>query len=72
MCPVIDGDELHGSLIASPKRDDLRRDGRYALHSFPADDNEDAFYITGSAAVVTDRRSWDSVASRFLDERKVT
>ncbi|MDQ3216729.1 MAG: hypothetical protein M3Q18_02515 [Actinomycetota bacterium] len=24
-------------------------DGRYAMHSFPAEQNEDAFYITGKA-----------------------
>lgn len=72
MCPVIDGDELYGLLIPSPKRDDLHRDGRYAMHSFPTDDNEDAFSITGSAAVVNDRLAWDSVAARFLQERKWT
>jgi len=69
MCPVIDGDELYAFLIPSPKRRDLHRDGRYAMHSFPADDNEDAFSITGSAAEVSDRRAWDEVAARFLAER---
>ncbi len=69
LCPVIDGDELYGLLIPSPKRDDLQRDGRYALHSFPTDDNEDAFYVTGSAAVVHDRSASESVAARFLSER---
>jgi hypothetical protein len=72
MCPVIDGDGLYGLLIPSPKRDDLHRDGRYAMHSFPTDDNEDAFSITGSAAVVNDRLAWDSVAARFLQERNWT
>jgi hypothetical protein len=72
MCPVIDGGELYGLLIPSPKRDDLHRDGRYAMHSFPTDDNEDAFSITGSAAVVNDRVARDSVAARFLQERKWT
>ena len=69
MCPVIDGDELYALLVPSPKRDDLHRDGRYALHSFPTDDNEDAFYITGSAVAVNDPRAWDAVAARFLQER---
>jgi hypothetical protein len=72
VCPVIDGDELYALLIPSPKRDDLHRDRRYALHSFPADDNEDAFSITGSAADVSDRSAWDSVAAQFLRERKLT
>ena len=69
MCPVIDGDELYAFLVPSPKRRDLHRDGRYAMHSFPADDNEDAFSITGSAAEVPDRRVRDEVAARFLAER---
>jgi len=72
VCPVIDGDELYALLIPSPKRDDLHRDRRYALHSFPADDNEDACSITGSAAAVSDRSAWDSVAAQFLRERKLT
>jgi len=72
VCPVIDGDGLYALLIPSPKRDDLHRDGRYALHSFPADDNEDAFSITGSAAAVSDRSAWDAVATRFLQERQWT
>jgi hypothetical protein len=73
MCPVIDGGELYGLLIPSPKREDLHRDGRYALRSFPTDDNEDAFCITGSAAVVHDDDDvWDAVAARFLRERRWT
>jgi hypothetical protein len=72
MCPVIDGDELYAFLIPSPKRDDIHRDGRYAMHSFPTDDNEDAFSITGSAGEVSDRGIWDAVAARFLRERTWT
>ena len=72
MCPVLDGDELYAFLIPSPKRNDLHRDGRYAMHSFPADDNEDAFSITGTAREVGERGAWDSVAARFLTERTWT
>jgi len=70
MCPVIEGDELYALLIPSPKRADLHRDGRYAMHCFPPDDNEDAFYITGTARQVGDRAVWDAVVARFLLERK--
>lgn len=35
MCPIIDDEGLYGLLIPSPKRDDLKRDGRYAMHSYP-------------------------------------
>ena len=70
MCPVIDGGQLCGLLIPSLKREDLHHDARYAMHSFPTDDNEDAFYVTGSAAFVHDQRAWSSVATRFLQERE--
>ena len=36
--------------VPGPKQADLHRDGRYALHSFPCEDNEDAFYCTGAPA----------------------
>src|SRR5215470_6438545 len=33
VCPVISAAGLHVSVVAGPKQADLRRDGRYALHS---------------------------------------
>jgi len=39
------------------------------MHSFPADDNEDAFYMTGRALHVDERGARDTVAARFLAER---
>jgi hypothetical protein len=33
----------------SPKVDDLARDGRYALHAFPASDVDDEFMVSGVA-----------------------
>jgi hypothetical protein len=45
MCPVIMDDGIYAMLVPSPKLQDLLRDGRYAMHSFPCVDNEDAFYI---------------------------
>jgi hypothetical protein len=68
-CPVLAGGALVAHLIPSPKRDDLHRDGRYALHSFPCPDNEDAFYLTGHASQVTDGSLAAEVAARFLAER---
>ena len=38
---------------ASPKRLDLRRDGRYAMHLLPGK-NDEEFSITGRARLVTD------------------
>jgi hypothetical protein len=69
MCPVIADDGLFAFLIPSPKRDDLHRDPRYALHSFPADDNEDAFSLTGSARPVNDAGVRRTMEKQFLRER---
>ena len=49
MCPIIVDDLLVALIVPGPKLHDLIRDGRYAMHSFPAEQNEDAFYITGKA-----------------------
>jgi Pyridoxamine 5'-phosphate oxidase len=69
MCPVLVGDGLYAFLIPSPKRTDLRRDPRYAMHCFPADDNEDAFSIRGQARPVTDGSVRDAAAELYLAER---
>ncbi|WP_433530780.1 pyridoxamine 5'-phosphate oxidase family protein [Micromonospora sp. CA-263727] len=52
--PVITDDGLYCFVINSPKRRDLERDGRYALHSFPAEESDDEAYVAGQARPVTD------------------
>jgi hypothetical protein len=69
MCPVITDVGIYALLIPSPKLNDLVRDGRYALHSFPCVDNEDAFYITGRAEIRGDAALRDQIERQFLDER---
>ena len=69
MCPVLHEAELFAFLVPSPKRDDLLRDGRYSMHSFPADDNEDAFYVSGGAWRVDDESVRTAVVARYLTER---
>ena len=49
ICPILCEGRLYGLIGSSPKRGDLQRDGRYALHSFPAMDVDDEFYLTGRA-----------------------
>ena len=44
--------------------------GRFAMHSFPAENNEDAFYIAGRAAAVLGPRARLEAADQFLEERK--
>jgi hypothetical protein len=69
ICPLVSDAGLHAFVIPSPKRRDLRRDGRYALHSFPMDDNEDAFHLTGLARPVPDEGLREALAARFVAER---
>jgi hypothetical protein len=67
-CPVID-DGLYAFIVPSPKRDDLHRDGRYALHSFPADENEDAFTLAGTVRPTEDGEVRGRLEARYRRER---
>ena len=69
VCPLITDDHMYLFVIPSSKRNDLLRDGRYALHSFPCDTNEDAFGLSGTARLVDDdpRRRW--LSDQFAAER---
>lgn len=71
ICPVLTAGRLMAHIVPSLKRADLHRDGRYALHSFPAEGNEDAFYLTGRAVPVTDPALAAAAASQFLAERQL-
>jgi hypothetical protein len=69
---MIVGGALVAHIVPSLKRDDLHRDGRYALHSFPTEGNEDAFYLTGYAKQVGDPELADAASAQFLSERRLT
>jgi hypothetical protein len=69
MCPLLHEAGLFAFIIPSPKQHDLRRDGRYALHSFPCEDNEDAFACTGKARSVDDAGLRSELIAVFVTER---
>jgi hypothetical protein len=71
VCPVISPAGLHLLITAGPKRQDLRRDGRYALHSeaCPPPRQDDGFAITGRAIQVTDADAVRVVRGQVLAER---
>ena len=56
----------------SRKLSDLRRDPRFALHSFPTPSNDDEFYITGAANEITTAELCKKVYTTFVEERATT
>ena len=55
VCPALHEGGLYVFVIGhSPKRADLSRDGRYALHAFPSEKDDESFYCTGRAREVRD------------------
>jgi hypothetical protein len=63
--PIITGDGLFCFLMRSPKRRDLERDGRYALHALPGVFDHDEAYLAGAAAPVTDEHRVEWLARRW-------
>lgn len=72
MCPLLTDTGLYAFIVPSPKRRDLHRDGRFALHSFPADENEDAFYVAGRAELVEGGDTTTALARQFAAERRLS
>jgi hypothetical protein len=69
ICPLVTEAGLYAFIVPSPKQRDLHRDGRYAMHSFPLEDNEDAFYLSGAARHVPQLQTRHRLARQFADER---
>ncbi|HEY6429791.1 MAG TPA: hypothetical protein VIX84_21390, partial [Acidimicrobiales bacterium] len=69
VCPLLGDRGVFAFIIPSLKQDDLRRDGRYAIHSFPCPENEVAFYFTGTAHHVDDEATRQALGERFVSER---
>jgi hypothetical protein len=64
-CPLIEDGRLYVFVTgASPKRYDLVRDGRFALHSFPPAENDDEFFCAGSAHEVNDPATRRVIAAK--------
>jgi hypothetical protein len=71
VCPVISPAGLHLLIKAGPKQQDLRRDGRYALHSeaCPPPRHDDGFAIIGRAREVTEAETAGAIRRQVLAER---
>jgi hypothetical protein len=53
--PVIADGGLYCFVLPSPKRRDLQRDARYALHAYPAEHSDDEAYVAGRVRSVGDQ-----------------
>jgi len=71
VCPIFVDDHLYTMIIPGPKLNDLRRDGRYALHSetFPPPLEDDGFYVSGTVVEVRQRDLIEAIAAQFFAER---
>lgn len=70
-CPVILGEGLYGLILpTSPKCHDLRRDGRYAIHTFPKAEGDDEFMVSGRAVLAEERT--EEVRAAFLSHEGTT
>jgi len=70
MCPLVVDGRLLAFLIPSPKANDLKRDPRFAMHSFSRPNDEDAFYITGHASLHDGADFRERAATQFWQERQ--
>jgi len=61
ICPTVVEGRLYALIGPTPKRADLKRDGRYALHTFPATEVDDEFLVMGRAKFIDDPQIADKV-----------
>ena len=68
VCPVLSPAGLHVLILPGPKRGDLRRDGRYSLHTetFAPPREDDGFAVSGRATEVADRARRGIVRDQVL------
>lgn len=65
ICPVITDQGFYVFIVPSPKRRDLDRDGRFALHAFAPEDVDDECYLTGTVRAVDDPETRSLVAEAY-------
>lgn len=68
VCPVISAAGLHVLILPGPKLHDLRRDGRYSLHSetVAPPNADDGFAVTGTATEIADAGAWGTVRDQVI------
>ena len=66
ICPTVVDGHLYALIGPTPKRADLKRDGRYALHTFPAEKVDDEFLVMGRAKFIDDPAIADKVRTDLI------
>lgn len=66
ICPTVLDGHLYALIGPSPKRIDLKRDGRYALHTFPPADVDDEFLVMGHATFIDDPGIMEKIRSDLV------
>lgn len=69
--PTVTGGGLYCCLLDTPKRRDLERDSRYALHAFPAEETDDEASLRGSVRLVTDPEVVRRIATQLRAETRI-
>lgn len=54
ICATVVNGRLYALIVPTLKRADLKRDGRYALHTFPPEKVDDEFLVMGRARFIED------------------
>ena len=66
VCPTLFDGALYVLVGPSHKRGDLRRDGRFALHTLPPAEVDDEFLVMGRASPVADKQLAEKVRADLV------
>lgn len=66
ICLVVGEGGLFAFIEDTPKRRDLERDGRIAVHTFPPEKVDDEFYVTGTVVRREDEALIEKVSDLYL------
>ena len=65
VCPALADTGFYIFIAESPKKADLLRDGRYALHTFPPEEGDEEFNCSGRAKLVEDSKVREKVVAVY-------
>lgn len=65
-CPLVHDGGLYAFVVDSPKRWDLVRDGRYAMHACGPQDRDDEFFCSGRARRIDEPETREAAEAAYL------